>query len=413
MSIRGADLAPFPALRYDAARVGGLEQVITQPYDKISPAMLERYHRRSSYNLARVVKNANYAEAAANLDAWKREGVLRHDPRPAFYPYVQEYAVPDTGEKLTRKALVGALKLTDYAEGVVLRHELTMRGPKQDRLELMRATRLHCELIFLVHEDPDGEIAGLLDRAVTGAPVESLHDDFGDRHSVWRTDDPALIALFRDAFANKRLLIADGHHRYETMLAYHKEHPAADRILVALVSMDAPGLTILPTHRLLSHMVGFSHEKLLRQASRFFEITETTRQEGRAMLARNIIGLHCEGHPGMFLLHLKSPTDLAALLPDLTPAQRRLDVVLLHELLLRLCLGIGAEATREQENLEYIREFDKGWEGVEQGAQACFFLHPVAVSEVRDIAYQGGVMPQKSTDFYPKMLSGLAMYETG
>ena len=149
-----SDIAPFPALRYNAARVGGLERVITQPYDKISPAMLERYHQLSPYNLSRVVKNPNYAEAAANIDAWKAEGVLQHDPQPAFYPYIQEYTVPDTGEKLTRKALVGALKLSDYSEGVVLRHELTMRGPKQDRLDLMRATRLHCELIFLIHEDP-------------------------------------------------------------------------------------------------------------------------------------------------------------------------------------------------------------------------------------------------------------------
>jgi uncharacterized protein (DUF1015 family) len=177
--------------------------------------------------------------------------------------------------------------------------------------------------------------------------------------------------------------------------------------------MDAPGLTILPTHRLLRNVVGFSHEVLIQQASRFFDINETTKQEGRATLARNTIGLHCAGNPAMFLLRLKSTTDLAALLPDLTPAQHRLDVVLLHELLLRLSLGIGADATREQKNLEYVREFDKGWEGVEQGAQACFFLHPVAVSEVRDISYGGGVMPQKSTDFYPKMLSGLAMYEAG
>lgn len=408
-----ADLSPFPALRYDAARVGGLEGVITQPYDKISPAMLERYHALSPYNLSRVVKNANYAEAATNLDAWRGEGILQHDPKPAFYPYVQEYTVPGTGDRLTRRALVAALKLEPYDAGVVYRHELTMTGPKQDRLDLMRATRLHCELIFLVHEDPDGRVAGLLDRAVSGDPIESLHDDFGDRHAVWRADDPALVAELQDAFAHQRLLIADGHHRYETMLAYRAEQPAADRILVALVSMDAPGLTILPTHRVLSNVAGFSRDTLLQQASRFFDITTASKDAGSRALAHNVIGLRCAGDAGMSLLTLKAGADLAALLPDLSPAQRGLDVVLLHELLLRICLGITAEATREQKNLEYVREFDKGWDGVDRGAQACFFLHPVDIAEVRDIAFGGGVMPQKSTDFYPKMLSGLAMYEAG
>ncbi len=393
-----AALSPFAALRYDAARVGGLERVITQPYDKISPAMLERYHALSPYNLSRVVKNADYAAAAANLDAWRKQGVLERDPRPAFYPYFQEYAVPGTGEKLTRKALVGALKLSDYSEGVVYRHELTLRGPKQDRLDLMRATRLHCELIFLVHDDPSGDVARLIDRAAAGPPVSSLSDDFGDRHSLWRADDPQLLDAIHRAFADKKLLIADGHHRYETMLAYHAENPAAGRILVALVSMDAPGLTILPTHRLISNVAGFSADVLLEKAARYFEITATSRE---ARLARHTIGLRCVGKPGMFLLRFKEQSSA------------RLDVDLLHDLLLHECLGIGADATREQKNIEYVREFDKGWEGVDRGAQACFFLHPVAISEMRDIAFAGGVMPQKSTDFYPKMLSGLAMYEAG
>ncbi len=407
-----ADIAPFAALRYDAARVGGgLESVITQPYDKISPAMLERYHRLSPYNLSRVIKNPDYAAAASYLETWKREGILGRDPEPAFYPYFQTYTIPGSREVRTRRALIAALQLEDYSKGVVFRHEQTLRGPKQDRLELMRATRLHCELIFLLYDDAGGEIAALLDRAVSGDPVARLQDEYSDTHSVWRASDPALTGALRNAFASKRLLIADGHHRYETMLAFREEQPAARRVLVALVSMSEPGLTILPTHRLLSRVAGFSRETLLASAARFFDISETSPEQGRAALAPNVIGIAFADHPGFFLLRLKPETDLAALLPDLSPAQRLLDVVLLHQLLLRICLGVSEEATRQEKNLEYIREFEKGLEGLRSGAQACFFLHPVSVEQVREISFAGGVMPQKSTDFYPKMLSGLAMCE--
>jgi uncharacterized protein (DUF1015 family) len=406
-----ADIAPFAALRYDAARVGGLERVITQPYDKISPAMLERYHQLSPYNLSRVIKNPDYGEAASSIETWKREGVLWHDPEPAFYPYFQDYTIPDSAHSVTRKALIAALELEGYDKGVVFRHEQTLRGPKQDRLDLMRATRLHCELLFLLYDDAGGEIAGLLNRAASGDPVERLKDEYNDTHSVWRASDPALTDALRQAFVSKRLLIADGHHRYETMLAFREEQPAARRVLVALVSMSEPGLTILPTHRLLSRVAGFSREALLVSAERFFDISETTTEQGRAALAPNVLGVAFADHPGFFILRLKPDTDLAALLPELAPAQRHLDVVLLHQLLLRICLGISEEATRQEKNLEYIREFDKGLEGLRNGAQACFFLHPVSVAQVREISFAGGVMPQKSTDFYPKMLSGLAMYE--
>ncbi len=406
-----ADIQPFAALRYDAARTGPLERVITQPYDKISPAMLERYHQLSPYNLSRVVKNASYAEAAANLEAWKRDGVLVRDPAPAFYPYFQTYTIPGTSTVLTRRAIVGALELTPYEDGVVFRHELTLKGPKQDRLELMRATRLHCELLFLVYEDEDGAVARLLDRATTGDPIEKLQDDFGDTHAVWRASDPALTAALRAAFAPKRLLMADGHHRYETMLAYREEQPAARRVLVALVSMSEPGLTILATHRLLSRVAGFSRQALLTAAARFFDVSETSVDAGRAALAPNVIGVAFAGHAGFTLLRLKPSADLAAALPELSPAQRKLDVVLLHQILLRICLGITEEATKQEKNLEYIREFEKGVDGVQHGAQACFFLHPVSVEQMKEISFAGGVMPQKSTDFYPKMLSGLAMYE--
>ncbi len=373
-----ADIAPFSAYRYDAAKVGGLERVITQPYDKISPAMLERYLASSPYNMARVIKTTDYQAAARCLTDWRREGVLVQDQQPALYAYAQTYTVPGAGERRTRRALIASLKLETYSAGVVCRHELTMAGPKQDRLDLMRATRAHCELLFLLHDDPGGEIADLLGEATSERPTGELRDDFADQHSLWRIHRKTTVAELRRLIAPLRLLIADGHHRYETALAFQKECPAADRVLVALVSMDSPGLTILPTHRLL-----VENAPSLEELSRDFEVRESSIDEGRAALQPHTLGAFFAGRPSFYVLRARNPEPL--------------DVDLLHQRV------IGDRP------VEFIREFEGGIEAVRQGAPACFFLHPVSVSQVREISFAGGVMPQKSTDFYPKMLSGLVI----
>ena len=384
-----ADIAAFSAYRYDAQKVGGLERVITQPYDKISPTMLDRYLAASPYNLARVIKTADYQAAADCLTEWRREGILVRDPQPALYPYVQSYTVPGTGEQRTRTALIASLALEEYEAGVVFRHERTMAGPKQDRLDLMRATRAHCELLFLLHDDPGGEIARLLSAATAAPAVGSLHDDFGDQHSLWRVDQAEAVAEFRRLFASLPLLIADGHHRYETALAYRREQPGASRVLVALVSMDSPGLTILPTHRLLTRAPGLNREQLFAKLSQDFAIRETSVEEGRVALKPHVLGAYFAGDPRFYLL-------------TVTPAAASFDVDVLHQRILGAGLGVS-------EGIEYIREFEKGIEAVRQGAPACFFLHPVCVGHLRETAFDGGVMPQKSTDFYPKMLSGLVI----
>lgn len=381
-----ADIAPFAAWRYDPAKAGALENVITQPYDKISPEMLKRYLSLSPCNLAHVIKTTDYANAASRLWGWRETGALAQDPGPALYPYFQTYTVPGTTEKRTRKALVAALRLEDYDNKVVFRHERTMSGPKADRLELLRATRTHCELLFLLHDDPAGEIAGLVERATASAPVAAMRDDFGDDHAVWRADEPGLVAAFQKAFSPLKLLIADGHHRYETALSYRAENPAADRVLAALVSMDAPGLTILPTHRLLSGVAGFERERFLAAAGQEFEIIQIPPELGRLGLAHHILGASFAGDPSFYLLKYRGQDDL--------------DVDILHKHLL----------TGLEDHLEYVRGFDQGLEGVANGAQACFFLHAVENAKVREIAFAGGVMPQKSTDYYPKMLSGFVFY---
>ena len=420
-----AQIFPFAALRYAPGKFGALENVVTQPYDKITPEMLARYQRLSPYNLAHIIKTTDYAGAAARLNSWQAEGVLQPDPAPAIYPYFQRYRPPDSDRVLTRKGFIAAGRLEEYAAGVVYRHERTLSAPKQDRLELLRATRAHFGQIFMLYSDPAGEVERLLDSTTSSEPLERLCDEYGTEHTVWRVEEPAAVEAFQRAMADKKLLIADGHHRYETALAFREEcrrspqHFPGGRceaMMMTFVNMDATGLTILPTHRLLAGRPGFDRVGFLESAGRYFEPLPMSPEEGRQQLATygagQAIGLAVAGSAGpeFFLLRLRPETELAALLPEFSPAQRRLDVVVLHQLLLPRCLGIDERAVREESFLQYVREFEVGLKAVAQGALACFFLNPVRMEQVREIAFAGAVVPQKSTDFYPKMLSGLTIY---
>lgn len=420
-----ARILPFAALRYDTAKVGRLENVITQPYDKITPEMLGRYRALSPYNLAQVIKTSDYAGAAGLLQNWLREGVLGCDPAPAVYPYFQTYRAPGSSETRTRRGFIAAGGLEEYGAGVVFRHEQTLTGPKLDRLQLLRSTRAHFGQIFMLYSDPAGETDGLLESASRAEPVERLCDEYGAEHVVWRVDEPSAIDAYRRSMADKKLIIADGHHRYETALAFREEcrrsgrHQPGGRcgaVMMTFVNMDAPGLTILPTHRVLAQLPDFDPARFLQSTARYFEALPMPLEEGRARLGRYEAGkaigaaLRGAGGPEFYLLALRPDADLAALLPHIPPLQRHLDVVVLHQLLLGECLGIDEQAVREEQFLVYVREFEQGWEAVAQGAPACFFLNPVGIEQMREIAFSGGVLPQKSTDFYPKLLSGLTGY---
>ena len=423
-----AEIYPFRALRYNEAKVA-LEDVITQPYDKISPEMLARYRARSPYNLARIIKNPDYAGAARCLEEWRRESVLRSDDAPALYPYFQTYRPPGAVADIVRKGLIAAGRLEPYGAGVVFPHERTLAGPKLDRLELLRATRVHFGQLFMLFSDPAGKVDALLDAAAADKATAELRDEYGFLHQVWQVREPEGIAALRRAMHDKKLLIADGHHRYETALAFRDECRASARhgsgagsthaceaVMMTLVNMEAPGLTILPAHRLLARLPGFDAARFLASASRYFEATPAPFEEGMRRLAAYAAGeaagvaVAGNGGPRFLVLRLRPETDLAALLPQYSAGHRRLDVVVLHDVLLRHCLGIDEAAVREERFLEYLREAARGWEAVAAGAPACFFLNPVRIEQVRDIAFAGGVMPQKSTDFFPKMLSGLCGY---
>jgi len=406
-----ANVYPFRSLRYAPNKVP-LEKVVTQPYDKISKDMQERYYALHPNNIIRIVlgktgpedsaTNNVYTRAAAYLKEWRASGILEQIPEPAFFAYFQRFAVPGTTEIRTRKGFVGLGRLEDYANKVVFPHERTLTGPKKDRLELLRHTRTHFEQIFMLYEDPVRKIDGLLDEISVRVPDIQLDDEYGVQHTMWSVADRQSATLIQREMADKKLIIADGHHRYETGLAYRNEtdgQQGSNRLPMTFFNMSSPGLTILPTHRVVSNLPGFDSRTLLERAAAFFD-------PGKGDLT---IEVFVDGKSSF--IHLKSSLDLGQLMPDLSPRQRGLDVVVLHRLILEKCLGITEDAVKKESHITYVRERDSALTAVRQGkAQAAFLLNPTRLDQMRDIAYEGNVMPQKSTDFYPKVLSGLTMY---
>jgi uncharacterized protein (DUF1015 family) len=405
---------PFQPYRY-AEKAGPLGNLVTQPYDKISPAMRARYLALSPHNLVRVILGESrpsdsfvdnvYTRAAGNLDGWISSGALVRDAAPGVFPYFQEFTVADTGERLVRKGFIALGAVENYSAGVVYRHEQTLSGPKKNRLELLRATRAHCGQIFMLYPDPAGAVDALLDQAALSAPLAEVEDEYGALHKLWKIVDAAPIQRL---MADKKLLIADGHHRYETALAFRDENPGlpgAGQVMMTFVNMHSPGLRILATHRLVNGIPadGFP-DQFLRRAGDDFTIEEIDsldrlRQAWADSGARTVIGAAI----GVRLFLMEHRT-----------ARGELDVRVLHERLLEKALGIGEEAVRDQRHLRYVRGAATAIEEARQGAaQIAFLLKPVSVQQVADISFAGGVMPQKSTDFYPKLLSGLTIYRVG
>ena len=409
-----ATIFPFQPHRY-SPKAGPLQHLVTQPYDKISPEMRQRYLAASPYNLVRVILGERhpadsesdnvYTRAAHYLDAWTAEGILARDAEPGLFAYFQEFTVPDSGERLVRKSFIGLGAVEDYSAGVVYRHEQTLSGPKKDRLELLRHTHAHFGQLFMLYPDPAGEIDSLLDEAAAAPPLGAVTDEYGARHSFWKISEAGRIAVIRQRMADKKLLIADGHHRYETALAFHRENPAlpgADRVMMTFVNMHSPGLKILATHRVVGGIPNFDPGEFIRQAAAGFEVAQIPSLEAlqRAWAEspdRAIIGAAIAAR-----VYLIEARDSAG----------QLDVAVLHDRLLRGLLGIGEEAVREEKNLRYVRGLDAAVAEARSGAaQIAFLLKPVSVDAVARISFGGGVMPQKSTDFYPKLLSGLTIYK--
>jgi uncharacterized protein (DUF1015 family) len=375
--------------------------------------MQAKYLAASPYNLVRIILGERfgddtdtrnvYTRAAAHLREWIEDGVLAQDPQPAFYSYSQEFEVPDTGERALRKGFIGLGKVEDYSANIVHRHEQTLSGPKKDRLNLLRATCAHFGQIFMLYPDPEGSVDRLLDE---GTPLLEVCDEYGATHSLSAITDPSRIAEIEELMAPRKLLIADGHHRYETALAFRNESsglPSAQYVMMTFVNMYSPGLKILATHRVLRNLENFNAADFLRRAAHGWTVTpcgsvETMKEALRVPQVEHVqIGVATPG-----ALHVL----------ERTRTNQELDVPILHEEVLGDLLGIGEEAVREEKYITYVRGIDAALAQVAgNGAQVAFLLKPTPIEDMARIAFAGGVMPQKSTDFYPKLLSGVTIYK--
>jgi uncharacterized protein (DUF1015 family) len=437
-----ADIHPFRAFRYDAQRTSPA-LVVTQPYDKITPALQERYYAASPYNLVRIILGRHeardnpesnvYSRAAASFRDWRRQGILRQDARPSLYAYSQRFRLPGSDQELERRGFIALGRIEDYSAGIVFRHEYTLAKPKADRLDLLRATRAHFGQIFMLYED-SGQVESLLPSS--GSPEITVTDEYGVLHRVWQVSDPQLIDSVRSAMSDKKLIIADGHHRYETALSYRNErrdqdgravHSASaappgvaphEYVMMTFVNMSSPALLILPTHRVVHSLASFSEENFRNSARAFFDIEEVDpsldaphctailRESGRA--GTTILAVTPNR---AFLLHHPNP-NAAQVFNKLSIRQQSLDVVQLHKVLLENVLHLSEESIRHQQNISYVRDTAEALAHLEAspGANIVFLMNPCRIAQVRDIAFAGEVMPQKSTDFYPKLLSGLTVY---
>jgi uncharacterized protein (DUF1015 family) len=419
-----ANVYPFRALRYSPEKAP-LQQVVTQPYDKISREMQDRYYGLHPQNIVRLVlgkSNAEdaapdnvYTRAAGFIQEWRRSGVIVQLDKPAFFVYFQRFTIPGSQDERVRKGFIGLGGLEDYRDKVVFPHERTLTGPKQDRLELLRHTRTQFEQIFMLYEDPARRIDSALDGAAQGPPDMHVRDEYGVDHSLWIVNREPLSEFIRNEMLGKKLIIADGHHRYETALAYRDEmrakatavhaDAAYERMPMAFFNMHSPGLTILPTHRVLSGLK-FDESRFWKRAAEDFDVTDAPTDPAafRDALTQSgqhgiTIGVCINGEQPNALLKLKASMEA------------ELDVIVLHKHLIENCLGITEEAVKKESYISYMRDFGAAINAVQKGeAQIAFLLNPTRLEQMRDIAYAGEVMPQKSTDFYPKILSGLIMY---
>lgn len=431
-----AIVSPFRGIHFDLSRVPDLSQVVSPPYDVISPEEQTGFHRRHPRNIVRIdfglekegdgPAGDKYTRAAGLFRQWQSEGTLVRDTVPSLYYYEQEFSLPGRGV-FVRKGFLGALRLSDFGEGNVFPHEKTHSRPKEDRLSLMRATEANMSPIFGLYSDPRDEVAKALRGGPPAPPDFSAADDLGVKHRVWGVTDPVSLKAAVAKMSDKQVFIADGHHRYETALAYRdemrrkhgmREDAAYEHVLMFLCNMDDEGIVILPAHRGIHSVPGFSEEEFAARVRSLLPVE--TRQGGPedAMKAVAEAGTGGKaiawstGHGRFHVVSFPEPESFAGEhLSRFPPELRTLDVVLLHGFLFEKMLGISPDAVTAGQFIRYYKEPRTIASELERGElQAAFFLNPVTVDEFRGVSLSGHVLPQKATFFYPKILTGLLIF---
>jgi uncharacterized protein (DUF1015 family) len=440
-----AKLSPFKALRYDPAKVKDLGKVVAPPYDIIAPREQDFYYNLHSHNVIRLdfgkvlsgddANRNKYTRAATLLKLWREQGVLKSDAKPALYVASQTYTAPG-GAKKTFTGVYAQLGLEDYKKGVVKPHEKTLSKPKADRLELTKATLTNFSPIFFLYDDAKGATLKWMAAQMKKKPAFDFRTPDGERHKLWVVDAGPQAKAFTGKLAKAPVYIADGHHRYETMLRYSKEAPkavkaAAAQTLVCLTPFQNPGLIILPTHRLVHGLKGFNGSKLRQSLAADFVVKaqpslaalekemEKASKAGEAAYKKNpkskaLWSGHCFGlvlAEGFFSLTLKPGTDLLKAVKDKrSAAYKGLDVSLLQALVLEKQLGMTPESIAAQENLFFEKGADKASRSVLSGqAQVGFLLNPTRMDQLKAVSDAKDVMPQKSTYFQPKLITGAVL----
>jgi len=431
---------PFRGVHYNTSRIRDLTPVTTQPYDRIDAPLQDAYYKRHEHNLIRVILRKEepgrdkYQDAAGTLNEWLKSGVLVQDSTPALYVYHQIYKTPQ-GMK-SRKGLSALVQIDEPGKGRILPHEQTHTGPKIDRFNLISATQAHTEQVFFLYSDPEKTVNRICDEAARGSPDLEAVDDLGEIHKVWRLDDPAKIQAIQNALDSRECIIADGHHRYETSWNFKQEMAKRGvkaggsenpgNVLATLVNMD-DDLTIFATHRLCYDIPAFDAARLLAAAKKSFDIREypfanadEEKYSRREMLedlkiegmAKPCFGMAAKQAQAHYLFVVRDVKAAAALVKDKRSEEwRSLDVCLLHALILEGLLAIGPQQIAAEKNVHFLRSADEAIGKVlAQGPyQAAFLVNPVRMDQIQRVVRHGERFPQKTTDFYPKLLTGLLL----
>jgi uncharacterized protein (DUF1015 family) len=403
------EIRPVRGYRYAGDTRRDVSAVVAPPYDQISDATQDRLYAMHPHNIVRVTYPKDgpdkYRAARAVLDAWVAGGVWRRDERPAIYPYHQTYSAG--GRSVTRAGFIALGEVTDYARGVVQPHERTHAGPKRDRMDLLEATAADVGLLFMLVGDADGALR----QATTpdGEPIAEAVDLRGEHHRLWRIADDAAIARVRSLMAGRPVIIADGHHRYETAVAYAERHRGAGHKLMAFFTLEAPGLTILPNHRLVHGVPGFDFDDLMQTAASWFEVAPLA-DPLTTSLDNRTIGV-VSGADAARLRLRPDAFERIAWPARTSPAWRALAVSILHEGLLRPLLGITDATLDARTHVDYTADRAEAVELARAGKyQAAFLIAPTTPEELHAVVRGGEILPQKSTHFYPKLLDGLVFH---
>lgn len=421
-----AEIKGYKGLRFNCEKAGKIEELVCPPYDIISDQQREEYIKTNPHNIIRLELpkgDDKYNKAAEILKDWLEKGILVKEDKPAIYIYEEEFTA--YGERKAIKGIICRVKLEEFSKGIILPHEFTLSKAKEDRLNLMKATNCNFSQIYSLYMDGGKNTLGKIDSLSKSEPDIQLQDNDNVTHRMWIIKDEKAIADICSDFTDRKLYIADGHHRYETALNYRnylreqglaKEGDACDYQMMMLVDMEHPGLVVFPTHRLVRNLDSFNAERVIDGCKEYFDVTEHSdinTIESTLMELYNqgkkAYAFYCGGS-SYKLLVLKDTNIIKKLLPNASTATQQLDVTILHTLILEKIFGIDAENMAKQINLTYTKIFDEAISPVQQGNSQCaFILNPTRVSEIREVASNGEKMPQKSTYFYPKMITGLVM----